>query len=164
MDLDELPDARVHPDSECDEWGEHCSLLCGGYDVAKEALEELVLVGLIIDGFVELVQELLPLHEPLTLGHVPLEAPLHLVPALPQCLRHHVGNAVRSPQPDGHYAPLCSCSCSSSLLEEGGMPYLAFLFACCYMILLSLLLYGSSKPPQFILDDQEEGRREREER
>lgn len=34
------------------------------------------------------------------------------------------------------------------------MPYLAFLFACCYMILLSLLLYGSSKPPQFILDER----------
>lgn len=70
------------------------SNLGGTNDVAEEAFDELLLLDLVVERPLELLHELLVLEEPAALGHVALEASLHLVAALPQRVGHGLGDAV----------------------------------------------------------------------
>lgn len=99
---DELPDAGVGPDGEGDEGREHDGLLRGADDVAEEALGEPGLLDLVVAlRRLELLHQLLVLHQPPALGDIALEAPLHLVASLAQRLGHHVGDAVGPPEGHG---------------------------------------------------------------
>lgn len=66
--------------------------LSSAQNVAKQALQNLSSFKLVIYDSLHLSHQMMKFHQPLSLFNVLGEAPLHMIPALPQSLWHRINH------------------------------------------------------------------------